>query len=146
MFTKNELYDLSFVITLIRSEIYNPNNVEIIDLMLSLIRDSTYLIEDNDIRKTLSQLPNLNEKWEFIHHENYYVKTTIFKNENIHNELVLKLTELKSLLQYKKFEQAYDLADVLHVFPEIIADNNGKIPNSYYKIFMRRYKKKWNIK
>ena len=146
MITQNELYDLSFVISLVRNEIDDPNNVTVLDSILFLMKDPTQLVENNHIRKALSQLSQLSEKWEFTKHENYYVRTLIFKDETFQNELVLNLTDLKSLLQSEKFEQAYDLADALHVLPEIIADNNGQIPKSYRKTFLESYQKKWKLK
>ena len=146
MITQNELYDLSFVISLIRSEIDNPNNVIVLKNILLLLENTKELTGNNQIRKQLSQISQLNEKWEFIRHENYYVRTLIFKNEKVHNELLKNLTDLYFLLKSKKFQQAYDLSDALHMLPEVIADNKGRIPNSYYKAFKNSYKKKWKIK
>jgi phage-related protein len=143
MVTQNELHDLGFVIKLIRSDINDPNNIMVLDSILLMLKDTSKLIENNQIRKALSLLPQLNEKWEFVKHENYYIRTLIIKNEAVQNELLKGLTELKFLLQSDKFTQAYDLADVLHALPEIISDNNGSIPKSYRKTFTDPYKKKW---
>lgn len=143
MITQNELYDLSFVISLIRSEITNPNNISVLNLILPLLENTSQLVENNSIRKALLHLTQLNAKWEFIKYENYYVKTLIFKDTAVQKELFLSLSELRALLQAQKFDQAFDLADTLHVLPEIIADNKGKIPNSYQKAFKKPYQKRW---
>ena len=143
MITQNELYDLGFVIKLIRSEIDDPNNVAVLELILLMFENPDQLIENNQIRKTLCQISQLSEKWEFVRHENYYVRTLIFKDRTIQTELYVALTNLKLLLQSKKYEQAFDLADALHALPEIIVDNGGKVPDSYRKTFIIPYQKKW---
>lgn len=143
MITQNELYDLSFSLMLIRSEINNPNNVIVLDSIISLLKDSSKLIENNQIRKTLCSISQLNEKWEFVKHENYYVRTLIYKDKDFQDELLNNLNDLKLLLQAEKFEQAYDLVDALHALPTIIADNNGIIPKNYRKTFSQPYRKKW---
>lgn len=145
MITQNELYDLSFILTLIRSEINDPNNVIVLDSILSLLKDESKLIENNKIRKTLYPLTRLNEKWEFVKHENYYVRTLIYKDAAVQEELLKNLTDLKLLLQSEKFEQAYDLVDALHALPAMIADNKGVIPKNYRKSFKQPYLKKWKI-
>ena len=43
----------------------------------------------------------------------------------------------------KKYDQAFDLADALHMYPEIVANNLKKFPKSYWKLIYNPYKKKW---
>lgn len=143
MITQNELYDLSFILVLIRSDITNPNNVIVLDLIISLLKDESKLIENNQLRKTLYPLTQLSEKWEFVKHENYYVRTLIFKDLTVQKEVLKNLTDLKLLLQSEKFEQAYDLVDALHDLPTMIADNKGVIPKNYWKLYIQPYCKKW---
>ena len=146
MITQNELYDLSYALMLIRSEIANPFNTAMLDAVLPLLRDTGGLIGDNQIRKTLRQIQGLDERWEFTKHDNYYVHNAIFKEAAVQNELWERLNELKSLLQAKKFEQADDLADVVHALPQIIADNDGRIPADHQKIFLKAYRKRWGAR
>ena len=146
MITQNELYDLSFILSLIRSDIHSPKNVEILDALLALLERSDILIENNQIRHSLCQIPQLNENWEFLKYQNYYVRTIVFKDFQMQTALFKNLSMLKSLLQSRKFDQALDLADAVHALPDIIADNNGKIPKNYYKTFARPYEMKWKSK
>lgn len=146
MITQNELYDLSFVLTLIRSDIDSPKNIEILDALLVLLERTDILIENNQIRQSLSEISQLSENWEFLKYKNYYVRTIIFKDFQMQTSLFKNLSMLKSLLQSCKFDQALDLADTLHALPNIIADNNGKIPKIYYRTFARPYELKWKSK
>lgn len=143
MITQNELYDLSFLISLIRGRIDSSKNIEVLDIILALLEKTDSLIEDNQIRHSLCEIPQLNEKWDFAKHENYYVRTIVFKDIQMQTVLFNSLSILRSLLLSGKFDQAFDLADALHVLPNIIADNNGKIPKNYYKTFARPYELKW---
>ena len=146
MITQNELYDLSFIISLIRSNIDSPENIKVLDIILALLEKTDSLIENNQIRHSLCEIPKLSEKWEFSKHENYYVRTIIFKDFQMQTALFNNLSMLRSLLQSSKFDQSFDLADALHVLPNIIADSNGKIPKNYYKVFARPYQSKWKSK
>lgn len=144
MITQNELYDLSFVISLIRSDITANENITILNIILDLLNNKEQSISNNEIRKNLRQIPILSKKWEFVYHENYYVRTIVFKNDKIIKVMSDMLMKLKSLLLSQEYAQAYDLADALHTLPEIIADNKGKIPHKYSKIFLNSYRNKWD--
>jgi len=49
-------------------------------------------------------------------------------------------------MQNKNLEKSYDLVDCFHSLPIIIADNNFKVPRSYWKNFIYSYRKKWDKK
>ena len=59
--------------------------------------------------------------------------------------LLQELEQLEKLLVAGKIEQAYDLADAIHLLPEIILKNDGRIPNDYYDIYLEPYRKRWNV-
>lgn len=143
MITQNELFDLSFALTLIRNNIDNGINIAVLDAILGLFEKPNASIQDNDIRKVLRGITNLDEKWEFAKHDNYYVRTVIFKEADMLNLLMQNLSELRMLLQSRQFEQAYDLADILHVLPEVIATNKGRVSHGFMKTFIKPYQKKW---
>ena len=145
MITQNELNDLSFCITLIRNDIKSKENIFIINVLLGILGKYDSLIENNEIRKSLCKIPGLADKWVFIRYENYYVKTIIdnYKSQKLLYDMLLSL---KLLLEDEKIDQAFDLADTMHVLPDIIADNEGGIPKSFFKIFAKPYEKKWKVK
>ena len=58
MITQNELYDLSFIISLIRSNIDSPENIKVLDIILALLEKTDSLIENNQIRHSLCEFPN----------------------------------------------------------------------------------------
>lgn len=146
MITQNELYDLGFAISLIRGNIKDPENVYILDSVLTLLKNPNKIISNNQIRNILRNIQNLSERWEFVKYDNYYVRTIIFKNEKTQIFLFENLSCLKLLLISQRFKQAFDLADILHILPDLIVENKGEIPKDFYKIFLNPYLKKWKLK
>ncbi|MDE7183112.1 MAG: hypothetical protein K2O40_01275 [Lachnospiraceae bacterium] len=56
----------------------------------------------------------------------------------------LALEVMREALHAGEFEMAYDLADMLHVLPDVIADNDKASRRSYWKIFVVSFQKKWH--
>lgn len=54
------------------------------------------------------------------------------------------LEVMKEALHAGEFEMAYDLADMLHVVPDVIAENDKASMKSYWKAFVVPFHKKWN--
>lgn len=146
MITQHELHDLSYVLSLIRSDIKCPDNIKVLDILLTIMNEPENLISDNTIRNSLRVVTTLGNAWEFVRHENYYIDTFIFKNMNVQIYLYNMIKELKTLIISCNYTQAYDLADAIHALPDIIADNKGNIPNNYYDIYMVPYINKYMVK
>ena len=144
MLTTHELYDLYFLITTIRNDIKDETNIYILENVVDLYRNGTVQIDDNRLRKLMISLNICDNKWYVLRHENRYSQETGFlKNEDQIEFLISNLDELRNLLICKKYEQAFDLADALHMYPEIIARYLKKIPRSYWKNVYNPYKNKW---
>lgn len=66
-------------------------------------------------------------------------------DKSVLSPLLQELELLEDLLADRKTEQAYDLADAIHFLPEIILKNDGRITKDYYDVYLKPYRKKWNV-
>lgn len=66
-------------------------------------------------------------------------------DKSVLSPLLQELEELEKLLVVGKIEQAYALTDAVHLLPEIILKNDGQIPKDYYDVYLKPYRKKWNV-
>ena len=145
MITKNDLYDISAAFIRVRSDITAHENVPVLTQIESVLVNELDNCEDNQIRKALSTINNLDKnKWHYIYCNNVYVNHQAINNKNIYDLLIFLCCSLKELIQNNNYEQAYDLVDCIHALPEILANNNIKIPSSYWKTYVKTYQKKWD--
>ena len=143
MVSKNDLYDISFALIMIRGNICKETNIAVLSQIVKVLETETYT-EDNQIRKAILSVDNLEKEcWGFAQHNNVYVHHQLLNNADVYNLLVKLLRSLICELNQNAFEKAYDLVDSFHCLPEIIANNNFEIPKSFWKIFVRDYRKKW---
>ena len=144
MITKNDLYDITQALIIIRNNIKEELNAEVLfEIIKTLETDNS--TDENQIRKAISSIDQLDrERWFFVYHNNVYVNHRIMNKPAILSLLVNALKCLLSELRRGNFDKAYDLADGIHCLPEIIADNDFKIPKSYWKTFVVNYRNKWD--
>ena len=144
MIYKNDLYDIAFALTIIRNNITEKSNPQILSQMIKVLEDENNT-EDNQIRKAISTIDGLDhEYWFFAYHNNVYVNYQMLNKAAIYDLLVKAFQKLICELNKKEFNKAYDLADSFHCLPEIIADNNFTIPKSFWKTFVKDYRSKWD--
>lgn len=142
--TTHELYDFYYLITVIRNEIADKNNIYILKKVIDLYKSSAEKIDDNRLRKLMVSLNICDDKWSVLCYENRYSQEAgLLKDEEKIGFLITNMNTLKELLMQEKYEQAFDLADVLHMYPEIVANNLKRFPKSYWKLIYNPYKKKW---
>lgn len=141
-----DLYDLSYMLSLIRNDIKFSYNSLILENIIKAINNKNDSYQPNNIRKYVSQIEELmDERWAFIKVQNYYTKSpTIIKDERVNELLSSLLCNLLFLIESSKYEQAYELADIAHAIPEILVDFNGKITKSFWENRIKLYAKRWN--
>ncbi len=142
MICQNELFDISFSLSLIRGDIENGCNIAVVDSIIALLKEND--IKNNDVRRALGSVLGLSELWEFVKRENYYVRTVVLDIDS--QKLVCYLEHLRQLLNDGAFTQGYDFADALHVLPDMMAMHKGKIPKAFYSVYLKKYNKKWKQK
>lgn len=144
MINKYDLYDMSFALIKIRNRIQEKSNVLVLSQMIKVLKEKSNT-DDNQIRKAISSVDKLDcEYWGFAYHNNVYVNHCKMNKPIINDLLVMLLENLLDFLNKEQFEKAYDLVDSFHCLPEIIAENNMKIPKSFWKIFISDYQNKWD--
>lgn len=144
MINRNDLYDITFALIIIRNNIREKLNSQILSQMVKVLEEENST-EDNQIRKAISSIEGLDyEHWFFVYHSNVYVHHQILYETYIYDLLVKIFDSLICELSNEEFDKAYDLADSFHCLPEIIADNNFKIPKSFWKTFVKYYRDKWD--
>ena len=156
MITKEDLYDITFSLMIIRYRISDQKNLNVLYQIIKVLEaaNATNLqqsddewIEDNQIRKAISTVDDLDQEfWSFAFHNNVYVNQQILKNPYIYDLLIKILRELLYVIKNEEFKKAFDLADNVHCLPELIADNNFTVPTRFWKYFVKNYRKKWDKK
>ena len=144
MINKNDLYDITFALTIIRNNITEKSNSKILSEIKKVLERENNT-EDNQIRKAISSIDELDrEQWFFVYHNNIYVNHQILNKLSIYDLLIKLCQSLIGALNKKEFDRAYDLVDSFHCLPEIIADNNFTIPKSFWGTFIKNYRSKWD--
>lgn len=144
MISLNDLYDISFALQLIRSDIQNEHNRAILYKIEQVLKKKSDT-EDNQIRTAISSIDNLDrEQWRYVYHNNLYVNHRTLKNEHIYRILITMCDAVIFQLENQDFKRAYDLVDCFHCLPDIIANNNFKIPRTYWKRYISKYRRKWD--
>ncbi len=145
MISDYDLLDLSAVFKLMRSDIFNENNVMILTKVIDVLSKGETDYIDNQIRMALASISSLDkEKWKFVYCNNVYVTYKFLKNKIIYSILIQSCMVIKEALAKHELEKSYDLLDCIHCLPEIIADNKLKIPKNYWKTHIAIYRKKWD--
>lgn len=147
MISQNDLYDISFALVTIRNDIKNTLNNVILSKIIQVLACDEREFEDNQVRKALASIPGLDQaRWRYVYHNNVHVNHRFLKNRYIYGLLIKLCEQTICVLNAQAFENAYDFMDSYHCLPDIIADNNFRIPRSYWKIYIRLYREKWENK
>ena len=67
-----------------------------------------------------------------------------FVQEDVAAFINMALEVMEETLHAGEFEMAYDLADLLHVVPDVIAKNDKASMKRYWKVFVVKFHQKWN--
>ena len=70
----------------------------------------------------------------------------IMLNRQLKEFIIRALEFMKEHLLHQNYETAYDIADMLHVLPEIVVDNKKKELKLYWKGYVKPFQKKWKCK
>ncbi|MGM9680038.1 MAG: hypothetical protein ACI3XR_00885 [Eubacteriales bacterium] len=145
MISDHDLYDITAAFIRIRSDIDCNTNSTILTEIVRVIKSENDAYEDNQIRRAIASVKNIDrERWDYVYHENVYVHRRLLKDKLIYRVLAVALDTLVQLLEDQQFERAYDLVDTVHCFPNIIEENNLRIPKSFWKTYVACYRAKWD--
>lgn len=147
MICQYDLYDISFALTLIRSDIENEINEKILSKIILVLDEKMVetIFEENQIRKSVAEVIDLDEeRWKWVYCNNLYVNIRLIKDKQIYRLLKKTCSQLHCEINRKNYEKSFDLVDCIHCLPNIIADNNFTVPKKYWKIYVKPYRKKWD--
>ncbi len=146
MIDDNDLYDISYVLMVIRMDVNHENNIMILDQIHQVLKkgcDKTYT--DNIIRKKLVTVVDSSDlRYEFAFTYNYYVHRDFLYDEKIYALLTNCIEHVLDLLKNRKNEQAYDFVDAIHELPEILVYHHYRLPRGFDKVYIKPYEKKWH--
>ena len=84
MINKNDLYDITFALVVIRNNITEKLNLQILSQMIKVL-ETVNNTEDNQIRKAISSINGLDyEHWFFVYHNNVYVNHQMLNKVDIY--------------------------------------------------------------
>ncbi len=145
MICRNDLYDISFALILIRSDIGYELNHAILKKIEDVLKSNKQSFEPNQIRKAISSIENLNrERWYLVYYNNVYANFRLIKEVDVYQVLLKSIGALRNLIEKQEFAQAFDLVDCIHALPETLADSNIILPKSFWKTYIKNYRKKWD--
>ena len=83
MIDRYDLYDMSFALILIRSDIRSRSNIPVLARMIDVL-EAKEATEDNQIRRALSSIAGLDrERWFFVYHNNVYVNCRMLERKSV---------------------------------------------------------------
>jgi len=140
------------VFVIIRSDIKNPYNVDLLKIIskycLLLKEDQSTKFETfkSAIDSIINEHDEINELIENAL-KIYEVNPITDNLDEIYRYLsVISDTALEvcSQLRQKNFDRAYDLVDAIHCLPEALISKKQWDPKTYWKIYIRPYREKWD--
>lgn len=144
MITSNDLFDIYYSLLLIRNDINNKLNVQVLKSISDAIISKSD--SENKVRLALSKIENINsEKWCFCFSNNVYTFRYFITDEKTLDMLCKIITTLSDLLLENKWEQAYDFVDSIHFVPILIEQDKVLSPRKIKKT-TKAYRKKWKVK
>lgn len=143
----NMLINFHKVIVIIRYNIHNPENI-------TLINDLKFILKNNYSNEEMINIINkrnllVNENIQFKKGEVFHIEKDYLNNEEseIAKEfLIYAFNKIEYFINQNMFEMAYDIVDVIHVFPELFIDYNKIKLKKYWKIYIKPFQKKWKDK
>ena len=135
---KNFFENMHRILVLIRSDMQEENNTELLEFLITSI-DKGW--KNTEMLESVSKiLPDIKQQLVLEDDEVYEINNKA-KEYMLH---VLRITW--NALKEGNYELAYDLVDMLHVFPHLVISNDKKQIKDYWKIYVNPVVKRRNIK
>ena len=130
------LTNFYIIMVYIRFDIKNKENKDIIYLLNQAVDG---LINNKEMCEAIirimpdwkEQLKDEGSEYHFIH-------------EKIIEFVKVAMYIMEDRLTMNEYDIAYDIADMLHVLPEIIIQNKKRRLKRYWQVYVENFHKKWN--
>lgn len=131
-----------FALVWVRENISSEDSLSVVHELLKTLEENKYISSD-----TLFADMKNPEFWDGCRDSTLQYMPVEDKklDKSVLSPLLQELERLENLLSDRKTEQAYALADAIHLLPEIILKNDGRITQDYYDVYLEPYRKKWNV-
>ena len=122
----------------LRNDIMNDNNIAITSVLLEAFSNNI----TND--SMCDKIDLINVPWNKQLKRNIDIYNVSY-DEYYNHFIVETLFFFKDLLLSKQYKIAYQIADILHILPEVIFENNKKSKKDFWKSFIIPFEKNNNI-
>ena len=123
------------IMVFIRFDIKNEENKDIVCI---LIQAFDGLINNKEMCDAIVKImPDWKTQLRYEESEYYFIQKQIIEFAKT------ALYIMKESLATNAFEIAYDIADLLHVLPDIVLQKKTNQWNSYWKMYVDPFNKKW---
>ena len=132
---KSILINFHRIMVFLRSDIKNKRNN---DILYILIQTFDGLINNKEMCDAIVKImPDWKTQLIREESENIFIQEKVI-------EFVKKAMEIaRDNLSTNEFDIAYDIADILHVLPDIVIQNEKKGLKKYWTVYIERFNKKW---
>lgn len=134
----NFLENMHRILVYVRSDIYNNENTELVKILGLCINDN--MSNEEMVKIIIDMYPVL-------------MQQLILQNDEIcrlsaeaKDYVLCVLQIISNALEEKDYELAYDMVDVLHVFPHVVISNEKRQIKSYWKVYVKPIIKRVKIK
>lgn len=140
---KKDFFDITYrILVLIRADIENESNVEILRIVIdSILKKNTtneLICRIRQISPSYSDMLGLSSSGK----EN---RALTLKEEEVFS-VVMKyaMNRIKDLITGNQFEYAYDIVDCIHAFPTVFLEADNHTLKEYWKTYIEPVRKKWD--
>lgn len=130
--------NLERIFILIRFDMKNQNNTQIINIAIQAINNNLNNLELCEIISCL--MPSWKKQLIFLSME----ETEVSCSKEIKLFMIKALKLMKIYLSNLQYDMAYDIADILQGLYGIILANSKKSLKQYWKTYIKPFQKKWN--
>lgn len=132
---ENMLNNIQRIMVFLRSDIKNKKNIDIIYI---LIQAFDGLINNKEMcDEIIKIIPDWKTQLIYEGYEYCFVQKEIIDFVKIAIQIMV------DSLRSNKFDIAYDIADILHVLPDVVIQKQKKGLKKYWKTYVERFNNKW---
>lgn len=132
---ENMLINFQRIMVFLRSDIKNKRGK---DILCILIRAFDGLINNKEMCDEIVKImPDWKAQLIYRGYEYHFIQ------EGIIDFVRIAIQIMGDSLSLNKFDMAYDIADMLHVLPDVVIQKGKKGLKKYWKVYVERFNNKW---
>ena len=142
---KNLLINIQRIAVLLRYDIKCVDNKELLDIMIYTLNKMNSNIQMVERVRSVEHFRIYIKEFgkDILIDEKSDVELSEDEEKIFRSVMSYSLLEMKRLLAQEFYDEAYDLIDAIHAFPELFTNRSKKNLKKYWKIYIRPFQKKW---